>query len=89
MKTVKFSLAWGRKFWRTLHRPAALDSLRNVLCVIGVGTLLADFGTMRVWMAAPLFVLLFLVWFADYQRHFTGEDAVNSCARELKGISNA
>lgn len=81
---IKFSWAWGKHFFATLHRDAALDSIRNVLAVIGAGTLLADFGTMRLWMAAPLALLLFTVWMIDYQRHFRGESAEESCFEELQ-----
>src|SRR5580658_3246378 len=42
-------MAWGRARrlivnFRALDRAAAMDSVRNVLAVIGVGTVLADFG---------------------------------------------
>jgi hypothetical protein len=82
---IKFSVAWGRMFFRTLHREAALDSLRNVLALIGAGTILADFSTMRYWFIVPGSALLFLIWFADYRRHFDGETSEESCAQELKG----
>jgi hypothetical protein len=73
-----------RLFFVTLHREAALDSLRNVLAVIGLATVLADFGAMRVWMLFPCACLLFAVWRIDYWRHFRGEDANDSLVRELK-----
>jgi hypothetical protein len=45
-----------KNLWRfiyTLNRDAALDSLRDVLAVIGLATLLGDFATMRVWYMVP------------------------------------
>jgi len=62
----KASMSWGRN----LDRAAAIDSFKNVCAVIGVGTILADFGTMRVWMAAPCVLVAGLAWYADYMRHF-------------------
>lgn len=64
--SIRRCLAWGR----SLDRSAAIDSLRNVLAVLGAGTILADFGTMRVWMLAPCTLVLVAVWYADYLRHF-------------------
>jgi hypothetical protein len=84
---IRFSVAWGSKFFRTLNREAALDSLRNVLSVVGLGTVLGDFATMRYWMVIPCAVVAFLVWMVDYHRHDFSQDELNraeSCARELK-----
>jgi len=59
--------AWA---WvRGLQREAALDSVRNVLAVLGVGTLLGDFFTMRWFYVFPALALLGLVWYVDYWRH--------------------
>lgn len=80
---LKFSFTWGRKFLRSLHREAALDSLRNVMAVVGLGTVIGDFATMRLWMVLPCLSLAFLVWFADYQRHFQGESVEESLVRQL------
>jgi hypothetical protein len=68
-------MAWGRARrlivnFRALDRAAAMDSVRNVLAVIGVGTVLADFGTMKLWMAVPCMAVAFLGWYGDYLRHF-------------------
>ena len=52
-----------------LNREAALDSMRNILAVIGIGTLLGDFLTMRVFYILPAVALMLLVWYADYLRH--------------------
>ena len=60
--------AWGKE----LHREAALDSLRNVLAVIGAGTVLADFSTIKAWLILPMLGVAFLIWFLDYERHFRG-----------------
>ena len=56
-------------FLRTLHRDAAIDSMKNVLALLGAGTILADFSTMKYWFILPAIGLTFLLWFADYVRH--------------------
>jgi hypothetical protein len=69
----RFAVAWGKRcvaFHRSCDRTMALDSARNVLAVIGMGTILADFGTMRAWMLAPCLAGAWLVWYLDYRRHF-------------------
>lgn len=57
------------EFFRNLNREAAMDSIKNVLAAIGVGTILADFGTMRMVLAVPCAIVLFLGWYGDYLRH--------------------
>jgi len=54
-------------------REAALDSLRNVLAVVGGATILADFTTIKLWLIAPMLFFAFLIWFLDYERHFRGQ----------------
>lgn len=56
-------------FFRTLHRDAAIDSMKNVLALLGAGTILADFSTMKYWLMVPALVFAFVLWFADYVRH--------------------
>jgi hypothetical protein len=85
-RKLLFSVAWGKRFFQTLHREAALDSAKNVLAVVGVGTLLGDFAEMRAFFILGGLALLFLIWFIDYQRHFTGESIEDSCARELTAL---
>ncbi|MGA2647316.1 MAG: hypothetical protein ABSF15_21630 [Candidatus Sulfotelmatobacter sp.] len=58
---------------RRLHRDAALDSVRNVLAVIGGATVLADFGTIKAWLVLPMLVVAFVIWLLDYERHFRGQ----------------
>lgn len=65
----KTGLAWGKD----IHREAALDSLRNVLAVVGAATILADFATIKVWLILPMLAVAFLIWFLDYERHFRGQ----------------
>ena len=65
----KGAFAWGTN----LHREAALDSLRNVLAVVGAATILADFATIKFWLILPMFLFAFLIWFLDYERHFRGQ----------------
>jgi hypothetical protein len=62
-------LAWGKG----LHRDAALDSVRNVLAVVGGATILADFTTIKVWLIVPMLAIAILIWFLDYERHFRGQ----------------
>jgi hypothetical protein len=69
MSIWKTSVAWAR----SLHREAALDSLRNVLAVIGGATILADFGTIKAWLILPMLVVAFVIWLLDYERHFRGQ----------------
>ncbi len=61
--------AWGKG----LHRDAALDSVRNVLAVVGGATILADFTTIKVWLILPMLAIAALIWFLDYERHFRGQ----------------
>lgn len=63
---ILMSVAWGRK----LDRAAAWDSARNFFAMIGVATVLADFGSMRVWMMFPMTIFAVAAWYADYLRHF-------------------
>jgi hypothetical protein len=65
----KASVAWAK----SLHRDAALDSLRNVLAVVGAATILADFDTIKAWLIVPMLAFAFLIWFLDYERHFHGQ----------------
>jgi hypothetical protein len=58
---------------KNLHREAALDSLRNVLAVVGGATILADFATIKLWLVLPMLFFAFLIWFLDYERHFRGQ----------------
>lgn len=69
MNIFKAGVAWGRK----LHREAALDSLRNVLAIVGGATILADFTTIKAWLILPMLGFAVLIWFLDYERHFYGQ----------------
>jgi hypothetical protein len=63
---IRAFLAWRKQ----LDRAAALDSARNVFAILGIGSVLADFATMRPWFYLPGALLLAGVWYADYLRHF-------------------
>jgi hypothetical protein len=65
----KAFVEWGTN----LHREAALDSLRNVLAVVGAATILADFASIKVWLILPMLLFAVLIWFLDYERHFRGQ----------------
>jgi hypothetical protein len=69
---------------RNLHREAALDSLRNVLAVVGGATILADFSTIKIWLIAPMLAVAFLIWFLDYERHFRGQTVDESWMSALR-----
>ena len=56
-------------WFRNLNRAAALDSLRDVLAVVGFGSILADFSTMQAIYFLPALAFFALVWYADYMRH--------------------
>lgn len=56
-----------------MHKEAALDSLRNVLAVVGGATVIADFTTIKVWLILPMLGLAVLIWYLDYERHFRGQ----------------
>lgn len=58
-----------RQTFRTMNRDAAIESARSVLAVIGAGTLLGDFLTMRWFYVVPAACFAFGVWYADYLRH--------------------
>jgi hypothetical protein len=85
MKTIRFT--W--RFFRGLNRDAALDSLRNVLAVLGLATVIGDFDTMRTWFLIPAAALLFAVWFADYLRHdFSAVEQARAetCRKDLEAL---
>lgn len=65
----KASVGWVKG----MHREAALDSVRNVLAVVGGATILADFTTIKAWLVAPMLVVAFVIWLLDYERHFYGK----------------
>lgn len=65
----KSSIDWIK----TLHREAALDSIRNVLAIVGAATILADFTTIKAWLIVPMILFAFLIWYLDYERHFRGQ----------------
>ena len=48
------------------NRAALMESGKLVFAIIGVGTVLADFSTMRYWFLVPGVALFFAVWFAIY-----------------------
>ena len=68
----------GWKWIGGIHRGAALDSLRNVLAVVGAATIMADFATIKSWLIAPMLGVALLIWYLDYERHFSGETAEES-----------
>ena len=58
-----------RNNFRNLNKEAAIDSMRNVLAVLGLGLIIGDFATMRLPYVIPGIALLIALWYADYLRH--------------------
>ena len=83
LRMVRVCVAWVK----SLHREAALDSLRNVLAVVGGATILADFTTIKAWLIAPMLVVAFLIWFLDYERHFRGQSVEEPEPRTVTPLS--
>jgi hypothetical protein len=48
------------------NRAALIESGKLLFAIIGLGTILADFSTMRFWFVPPAMILFFAVWFAIY-----------------------
>jgi hypothetical protein len=48
------------------------------LAIIGGATILADFGTIKVWLILPMLAVAFVIWLLDYERHFHGQTAEES-----------
>ncbi len=69
-QTFLARLPWRKGFWVTLDRPAALDSLKSVLAVIGAGTVMGNFAQMHLWIMLPMAGFAGAVWYLDYVRHF-------------------
>lgn len=57
------------KFFSTLNREAAIDSLKNFMAVIGLSTIIGDFATMHLVYVLPFSLLALAIWYADYLRH--------------------
>lgn len=83
LRLLKVVFAWVKG----LHREAALDSVRNVLAVVGAATVLADFTTIKIWLIVPMLVFAFLIWYLDYERHFRGQTAEEVKLERQKGLS--
>ena len=39
---------------------------------------MADFATIKSWLIAPMLGVALLIWYLDYERHFSGETAEES-----------
>lgn len=68
MKVLKF-FSGVRSTLRSFNKEAAIDSMKNVLAVLGLGLLIGDFSTMNPLYVIPAAVLLIAVWYGDYLRH--------------------
>lgn len=64
-----FSFEFVSARLRSLDREAAMDSVRNILAVIGASTLLGDFARLSWYLYLPSLAILALVWYMDYLRH--------------------
>jgi 4-amino-4-deoxy-L-arabinose transferase-like glycosyltransferase len=57
-------------FFRSIDREAAIDSTKNVLAILGVGTVIGDFASkMPLYFMLPALMILAGVWYMDYLRH--------------------
>lgn len=56
-----------REFIVTLRRNAAIEAAKITFSLIGVGSVLADFSQMRLWLMAPAAVLLSATWLVIYR----------------------
>lgn len=64
------SVAWGKRFLeriRSLRREAAIESAKLTFAVLGVGSTLANFSQMHVWIMLPAGALLLATWGAIYR----------------------
>jgi len=50
----------------TFNKAALIESGKLVFAIIGLGTVLADFSTMRYWFILPALVLFVGAWFGIY-----------------------
>lgn len=59
-----------KSFFRSIkfNRPALIESGKVVFAIIGIGTILADFSTMKLWFLIPGLLLFSGVWFALYSQ---------------------
>jgi hypothetical protein len=48
------------------NRAALVESGKLVFAIIGLGTILADFSTMKYWFILPGIITFLAVWFAVY-----------------------
>lgn len=56
-----------KNFFKEFNITRAYYSGEKVFSVIGVGSVLASFATMKMWMLAPGFTLLGLTWYGIYR----------------------
>jgi hypothetical protein len=56
------------EFFRQLQRDAAIEAAKLTFSIIGVGSVLADFSVMRLWLLLPAAALLSATWFVIYKQ---------------------
>lgn len=56
-----------REFFQTYRRDAGIEAAKLTFSLIGVGSVLADFSVMRLWLMAPAAVLLSATWLVIYR----------------------
>lgn len=52
---------------RSLRREAAIEAAKLTFAILGVGTTLADFSVMHLWLMLPAGVLLLATWGIIYR----------------------
>lgn len=58
-----------RHFVKHMDHAAAWEAGKNVFAVLGIGTVLADVSTMRVWFVIPSIVLVTATWYGFYRQY--------------------
>lgn len=56
-----------RDFLKNLRSDAAYEAGKLTFAILGVGSTLANIGTMRLWLMAPATALLAITWYAIYR----------------------
>jgi hypothetical protein len=85
MKRLKILFKF-RSNLRHFNKEAAIDSMRNVLAVLGLSVLIGDFATMHLTYVIPGAALLIAVWYADYLRHDFPSPAVIEATDQVGSI---
>lgn len=56
-----------REFFKSLRSDAAYESGKITFAILGVGSTLANIGTMRLWLMFPATALVTITWYSIYR----------------------